>query len=262
MMAFVINKARLKQRSVIVTLLDLKNAFGEVHHNLIKSVLEYHHIPESLQLLIANLYTDFHSHIISDSFSTPAIPFNRGVLQGDCLSPLIFNLCFNTFIQFIKQEKYNQFGFSPHDENDRLFHPVHWFQFADDAAVTTTNERENQLLLNCFSRWCQWAGMVIRVDKCTTFGIKKVSTSSLQFQPKLLINSELIPPVKQGESFKYLGRYFNFDMDNKDHKELVKSSLQTMLKTIDSLNIHPRNRLLLYDRYVLSKLSWHFTVAD
>ena len=254
MMAFVVNKARLKQRSIIVTLLDLKNAFGEVHHNLIKSVLEYHHIPESLQLLIANLYTDFHSHIISDSFSTPSIPFNRGVLQGDCLSPLIFNLCFNTFIQFIKQEKYNQFGFSPHDESDRLFH---WFQFADDAAVITTNERENQLLLNCFSRWCQWAGMVIRVDKCTTFGIKKFSTSSLQFQPKLMINSELIPPVKQGESFKYLGRYFNFDMDNKDHRELVKSSLQTLLKTIDSLNIHPRNRLLLYDRHVLSKLSWH-----
>ena len=262
MMAFVINKARLKQCSIIVTLLDLKNAFGEVHHNLIKSVLEYHHIPESLQLLIATLYTDFHSHIISDSFSTPAIPFNRCVLQGDCLSPLIFNLCFNTFIQFIKQEKYNQFGFSPHDETDRLFHPVHWFQFADDAAVITTNERENQLLLNCFSRWCQWAGMVICVDKCTTFGIKKLSTSSLHFQPKLLINSELIPHVKQGESFKYLGRYFNFDMDNKDHTELITSSLQTMLKTIDSLNIHPRNRLLLYDRYVLSKLSWHLTVAD
>ena len=104
--------------------------------------------------------------------------------------------------------------------------------------------------------------MVIRVDKCTTLGIKKFSTISLQFQPKLLINSELIPPVKQGESFKYLGRYFNFDMDNKDHKELAKSSLQTMLKTIDSLNIHPRNRLLLYDRYVLSKLSWHLTVTD
>ena len=33
MMAYLINKARLKQRSVIITLLDLKNAFGEVHHN-------------------------------------------------------------------------------------------------------------------------------------------------------------------------------------------------------------------------------------
>ena len=104
--------------------------------------------------------------------------------------------------------------------------------------------------------------MVFHVEKCNTFWIKKFSASSHQFQPKLLINSELIPPVKQGELFKYLGRYFNFDMDNKDHKELVKSSLQTMLKTIESLNIHPRNRLLLYDRQVLSKLSWHLKVTD
>ena len=104
--------------------------------------------------------------------------------------------------------------------------------------------------------------MIIRVDKCGTFGIKKFSTTSLQFQPKLLINSEVIPPVKQGESFKYLGRCFSLDMDNKDHKDLLTSNLQTMLKSIDSLNIHPRNKLLLYDRYVLSKISWHLTVID
>ena len=66
MMAHVINKARTKQRSVISTLLDLKNALGEVHHNLIKSVLAYHHLPESVHALIASLYTGFHSYIISD----------------------------------------------------------------------------------------------------------------------------------------------------------------------------------------------------
>ena len=48
MMPYIINKVRLKQRSVVITLLDLKNAFGEVHHNLIKSVLDYHHIPDSI----------------------------------------------------------------------------------------------------------------------------------------------------------------------------------------------------------------------
>ena len=195
-------------------------------------------------------------------FTTPCLPFQRGVLQGDCLSPLLFNLCFNTFIQFIKQEKYKKLGFSPHDEHDRLFNPVHWLQFADDAAVVTTNERENQLVLNCFSRWCQWSNMLIRVDKCSSFGIKKFSTRSLQFQPKVLINSTLVPTVKNGESFKHLGRFFNLEMDNNDHESLHLSSLQNMLKTVDSLHIHPKNKLLIYNRYILSKLSWHFTVAD
>ena len=44
-MAHIINKARIKQRSVVITLLDLKNAFGEVHHNLISEVLCYYHVP-------------------------------------------------------------------------------------------------------------------------------------------------------------------------------------------------------------------------
>ena len=58
-MANIINKARTKQRSLIITLLDLKNAFGEVHHNLIYEVLDYPYIPDHVKNLIRSLYTDF-----------------------------------------------------------------------------------------------------------------------------------------------------------------------------------------------------------
>ena len=262
MMASIIDKARIKQRSVVITLIDLKNAFGEVHHNLITEVLIHHHVPSSIQTLLSSLYDNFETSVTTDNVITPAIPVGRGVLQGDCLSPLLFNMCFNTFIQVIRQEKYKQLGFSSHGATDRLFNPIHWFQFADDAAVVTTDERENQLLLNCFTKWCQWAKMIIRVDKCVTFGIKKFSSRSLQFQPKLFINTELLPVVNSGESFRYLGRYFNFEMDNENHKVHLKSSLLHMMNLIDLLRILPKNRLLLYQRYVLSKLSWHLTVAD
>ena len=123
-------------------------------------------------------------------------------------------MCFNTSIQFIRQEKYKQLGFSSHDAFDCLFKRVNWFQFADDVAVVTTNERENQLLLNCFTKWCKWSDMVIKVDKCATFRIKKFSSRSLQYEPKLFIKNKLVSIVKSGESFKYLSCYFNFEMDN------------------------------------------------
>ena len=145
-MADIINKARIRQRSVVITLLDLKNAFGEVHHNLIQSVLDYHHIPDHIKFVIKNLYTDFKTSIITSQFQTPFLTVGRGVLQEDCLSPLLFNMCFNTFIQHIKAEKYSQFGFS-----FKMLNPIHWFQFADYAAVITSQESENQHLLNRFS---------------------------------------------------------------------------------------------------------------
>ncbi len=80
-MTNIINQARIKQRSVVITLLDLKNAFGEVHHNLIQSVLDYHHIPTHVSDIIKSLYTDFNTAVITSELSTPFITVGRGVLQ-------------------------------------------------------------------------------------------------------------------------------------------------------------------------------------
>ncbi len=88
-MAYIINQARIKQRSIVITLLDLKNAFGEINHNLIQCVLGYHHIPDHIKVLIKSLYTNFKTSIITSSFNTPFIPVGRGVLQGDCKSIVI-----------------------------------------------------------------------------------------------------------------------------------------------------------------------------
>lgn len=261
-MAHIINKARTKQRSLVITLLDLKNAFGEVHHNLIQEVLEYHHIPDHIKNIIHSLYTDFQTSIITEEFNTRFITVDRGVLQGDSLSPLLFNMSFNTFIQHIKSEKYRQLGFWNLSENGILCNPIHWFQFADDAAVITGQEKENQMLLNRFTIWCQWANMIIRVDKCSTFGIKKELTKSVQYLPKLFINSCFVPRVENGKSFRYLGRYFNFNMSDEDHKSELYDTLTNTMNEIDELPLHPKNKILMYNRYVLSKISWHFTVSD
>ena len=110
-MADIINKVLTKQRSLVITLLDLKNALGEVHHNLIQTALDYHHIPDHIRSLVKSLYNDFKTSILTNEFRTPFISIGRGVLQGDCLSPHLFSLCFNTFLQHIKSEKYRQFGF-------------------------------------------------------------------------------------------------------------------------------------------------------
>ena len=101
-MSHIINDARRKQHSVTITLIDLQNAFGEVHHNLIDTVLKHHHIPDDVIKIIRSLYSDFHITILTNSFSSDFIKVGKGVLQGDCLSPPIFNMVMNTFIQNIR----------------------------------------------------------------------------------------------------------------------------------------------------------------
>ena len=70
-MANIINSARLKQRSIVITLLDLKNAFGTVHHNLILEVLKFHHIPNHIRDFVRRLYTNFQTSLIAPHFQSP-----------------------------------------------------------------------------------------------------------------------------------------------------------------------------------------------
>ena len=211
-MSHIINHSRKQKRSVIITLINLKNAFGEVHHSLIQSVLLCHYIPDEMKCII--LYNDFHLSIITNDFHTKYIAVEKGVLQGDSFSPLIFNLIINTFIQCIKEEKFTNFGY----HTVKGFLPRNCFQFVDDAVAVTSLERENQILLNLFSKWCRWSEMTIKASKCHSFGICKKGTTSTQYKPKLYLDNALVPPVKLDDSFTYLGRHFDFKMSDDNIK--------------------------------------------
>ena len=104
-----------------------------------------------MQNIISELYSGFSTSIATKTFVTSPLQVEKGVLQGDCLSPLLFNMLFNTFIQTLtKSKEFDQLNY----RYDNIIQPRNWFQFADDAAAVTTYEYENQILLNVFTRWC------------------------------------------------------------------------------------------------------------
>ena len=70
-LVYIIRQAKSKQKTLVVTLLDLKNAFGQVSHSLIPTVLQFHHIPQEMQNIISELYSGFSTSIANKTFVTP-----------------------------------------------------------------------------------------------------------------------------------------------------------------------------------------------
>ena len=91
------------------------------------------------------------------------------------------------------------------------------------------------------------------------FWLEKVFCAPCNFNQNSLSTRKLYFLLNLGESFEYLGRNFNFEMDDKDHKVQIPSCLLDMLQRIDLFTNLPSNRLLLYNRWVLSKLYWLLT---
>ena len=51
-------------------------------------------------------------------------------------------------------------------------------------------------------------------------------------------------------------------MSNKDHMNRILDTVNTNMESINNLPLHPKNKMKLYHRYLLSKISWDLTVTD
>ena len=118
----IINYTRNQQQSVTITLIDLENTFGEVHHSLNQTILYYHTLPDEINCTVKLLSSDFRLLIITNNFCTKWTAVEKGLIQGDSISPLI-NLIINNFVQYAKEEKPTNFRYCTF----RGSFPLNWF---------------------------------------------------------------------------------------------------------------------------------------
>jgi len=248
----IMEDARKHSRSLIITLLDLKNAFGEVHHDLIRSSLRYHHVPDSFITLFNDIYSNATTSVAFNKKQTHDMKVNQGVLQGDPCSPLLFNICFNTLMKTLDQPRFKNLGFIWGPKSSMF--EQSWLQYADDAVIISNNVHDTKLLLQIFNSWCHWSRMIIRLDKCCTFGMRKFDGLYQQFEPAIYLDNHIIPQIAIGESFVYLGKLFNFKMDNSLAKEKLFTKLKFLLKTTSDLKIRAQLKIKILLRYIHSQI--------
>jgi len=82
LLKYLLRFQKKKKRDIFVILLDLKNAFGEVHHSLIRFALTQHHVPDDTIELILPQYNGFFLNITAkgSDLKSPPIHVQRGVL--------------------------------------------------------------------------------------------------------------------------------------------------------------------------------------
>ena len=86
-------------KSIAVAWLDLANAYGSIHHSLIRFSLKHYHAPSQFSSIVGHLYSVLSAVITTEDWSTSSIPLNIiGINQGDPLLVVIFNTVINTLV--------------------------------------------------------------------------------------------------------------------------------------------------------------------
>jgi hypothetical protein len=249
----IIGDAHHKHRSLTVCWLDLANAYGSVHHQLITYCLQHYHAPQIFLDTVTNIYTDLSATITSRTWSTSPVPLKTGVYQGDPLSVIIFNTVMSTLTDNLRASQHLGYTLS----GSRICTNV--LLYADDTCLVADGPASCQHLLSQVEGWLQWTGMAATVPKCFTLSIQ--ASTAKRFDPYLHLHNQTIPFIGD-RSTKFLGGPISVPSNIKQHRQQLESKLEMLLERVDKTAVSRKQKLLLYRAGVCPRLNWDLGIVD
>jgi len=146
--------------------------------------------------------------------------------------------------------------------------------YADDLTIITNRVQNNQLVLDSINSWLHWTKtMKAKPTKCRTLAAKLFTPGKVRllwephvpkpystFDPLLSIDNKNIPALgpltmELEDKFKFLGRFFRFDLKDGPQEEIVRSNFLLRMKTIDLDLVNGLMKAWLYQFSVIPSLS-------
>lgn len=272
-----LREAKQETRQIVVTWIDLCNAFGSVRHNLVQFALAWYHVPAEVCKQIFCYYETLCAFVATREWQTPLLPFQIGLFQGCVLSPILFNAVFNLLLDYLKPLSGLGYSFKWVDVTNLLR------AFADDLTIMTKTTRGNQQALDRTSEWLDWSQtMKAKPRKCVHVAFRQfLARDKSEFQPvspksysafdaKLTISGSPIgfmlnPDVQdrfKQTHFKFLGRNINISLNEHLVQEKLRCAYLEYLEALDKNAVNGLMKLWIYQHYVLSLLSWPFLVYE
>ncbi len=223
-------------KSLTLTFLDIKNAYGSITFDLLKKVINKYNIPDN----VIKYILDYHINALLTVDGINFFNIYKGLKQGCPLSNILFLMCFNIFLKYIN-EKHINLGFKVDNILTLLF------AFVDDVILINNNPEQAKIVADDFSLLLEQFNIFFNFEKIKWISINNDNN-------ELVIDNHIIKLVTFKDNFKYLGSFiiddFNVELD------LYKHKVRIYMEYIDNLNISNNAKLFLYNKYVNRKIIW------
>ena len=154
-----IAEAKQGKKNLVVTWLDIANAYGSIPHHVIYAALKAAQVPENTRNLIESYYSDVKIRFSTDKFTTRWQKLEKGIVTGCTLSVVLFALAMTWLVESVHGVTKGPVTSSGQRQvNSRLF--------MDDITTTTETVPQTKYLLEKLSERLNWAGLKVKAEKC------------------------------------------------------------------------------------------------
>lgn len=198
----IIEKLLEKKKDIYLLFLDLKGAFDQVPHKYICKALEELEVSPKLRRIIRNMNNNVTGKIRLNNQISEEFQMERGIKQGDSLSPLLFVIYMDYINKKCKTEIRNtHIGYhnlTPVMTQDLIY--------ADDILLMARNKNRLQENINIWKKHLEESGMTINIDKTKVMHVTKQDNEEEEVD--IQIDGKHIQTV---QTYEYLGVLINKD---------------------------------------------------
>lgn len=249
--SIITNTAKQKQKALYTAYIDYQKAFDSIPHSWLKEVLHIYKINEHIIAFLTHAMSTWKTNLRlntpSNQINAGIVQIQRGIFQGDALSPLWFCMALRPLTSFLNSQKK---GYSI-DREIQISHL--WYM--DDLKLYSSKKEHLQKLLECVGKFSSDVGMKFGLDKCKISCMEK---GKWTYHEGYEVNKwqGKITSMQEGEKYKYLGYLQTQGIDQKEAKKVATDTYIHRLRTILKTELSARNTTHAINTYATSVLTY------
>ena len=224
MMQNVLSDAKIFGNDIYLMYVDFSSAFNTIDHDKLLIIMHDLGFPIDCIEAVKDLYTDAETEFILPNGNTAPIKIERGTIQGDSLSPLLFLIFLEPLLRWLHSGGRGYPMSSLRKEGTKISS----LAYADDLCALTSCSADLAMQAKKIETFGKWGGLKVNIKKCAATGIlyarckKEASNAPLHTSMVSLLERQLkkvsiednpIPFLAPDKPYCYLGVEITACMD-------------------------------------------------
>ena len=274
MLRMALEDARMTGQNIFNLQVDFSMAFNMMDHDVLLCTMQDLGFPTDAIEVIKDLYTGATTQVKWDHGITSPIPVDRGSIQGDSLSPLLFLIYIEPLLRWLHVgAKGYMFGCID-KQADRITHHLSSAAYADDLSILTSKVSDLKIQAQKLSEFSTWAHLPVNIGKTMVTGVlyQNIITQMYghkgtlqqvraQLENQILVQGQHIQYQEPTETFTYLGAQLTMTLDPRPQHKAIMTKLRQAIQDLEESYATPRQIRHIIKTSIIPSISYTLAIT-